>query len=505
MAEDERDDQTDILDEQAEGGEDEKPQRLNLEVQVAERGACQRHITVTIPREDVDRYFDNAFSELMGKSHVPGFRPGRAPRELVERRFRKDAKDQVKSALLLDSLSQVTEEQKLAAISEPDLDATAVEVPDEGPLVYEFDLEVRPEFDVPEWKGLKIDRPTREITDADIDNRLKKALAEHGQWVPFDGAAEPGDTISANIAIRDGEAAITTAEDVPIRLQPVLSFRDGKIADFAKKMAGAKAGETRECRAMLTTDAANPDLRGKEVTAAFEVLEVKRLELPELTPALLVELGDFETDAQLRDAVRGALERQLRYHQQQRARQQVLAALTVSAHWDLPPEMLRRQAQRELERYVLELQSNGFSDAEIRAHSNELRQNSMAATARALKEHFILEKIAETENITDEPGDYETEVSLIAAQSGESPRRVRAQLEKRGQMDALRNQIIERKVLESILSQAQFKDLPFEFEGAEAEALDLSAGGGDTAAEIPEAQPAPSTEPAPGAAATTNR
>ena len=505
MAQDELDD-TGTLDEpQVNPGEAEERQRLNLEVKIDERGACQRHVTVTIPRADIDRYFDNAFSELMGTSHVPGFRPGRAPRELVERRFRKDAKDQVKGALLLDSLSQLTEEQKLAAISEPDLNAAAVEVPDEGPMIYEFDLEVRPEFDVPEWKGLKIERPTREITDEDVETRLNRVLADHGQWAPYDGAAEPGDMVSVNIAVRNGEAVVATFGDVPVRLLPVLSFRDGNVAGFARQMQGVKSGETRECAAKLTTDAPNPELRGKEVTVSFEVLEVKRLELPELTPALLAELGDFESEDRLRDAVKLALERQLNYQRQQRARQQILGALTVSAKWDLPPEMLRRQAQRELERFVLELQSNGFSDAEIRAHSNELRQNSLTSTARALKEHFILEKIAESEEVTDEPRDYELEVAMIATQSGESPRRVRAQLEKRGQMDALRNQIIERKVLGLILSQADFKDVPFAFTGEEAEALDISAGGGDEKTEIPEAQRAPSNEPAPGAAAIGNR
>jgi trigger factor len=146
-----------------------------------------------------------------------------------------------------------------------------------------------------------------------------------------------------------------------------------------------------------------------------------------------------------------------------------------------------------LERSVLELRRSGFGDDEIRAHQNELRQNVLASTARALKEHFILEKLAEQENIEDLPEDYDREIRLIAAQSGESPRRVRAQLEKRDLMDILRNQIIERKTIDLILSRAEFKDVPFEMEEVETEAVDLSAGGGDES-EIPEAQPAPATE-----------
>ena len=176
----------------------------------------------------------------------------------------------------------------------------------------------------------------------------------------------------------------------------------------------------------MSDDAPNVALRGKQVAAMIEVLEVKKLEMPELTPEFLESLGGFESEADLRDVIKDNLERRLDYEQHQRARDQITAALTEAADWDLPSELLARQSRRELERAVLELQRSGFSEDEIRAHENEIRQNSRAATARALKEHFILERIAEDEGIEIEDGDYDAEIDLIAAQSGESPRRVRA-------------------------------------------------------------------------------
>ncbi len=156
--------------------------------------------------------------------------------------------------------------------------------------------------------------------------------------------------------------------------------------------------------------------------------------------------------------------------------------LTKSADWELPPGLLKRQSARELERAVMELRRSGFSEAEIRARENELRQNSAASTATALKEHFILERIAEEEKIDVDEGDYDKEIFLIAVQSGESPRRVRAQLEKRGLMDVLRNQIIERKVLELVQSEAKFKDVPYEPQKNDTEAISMAAGGGAGAA-----------------------
>ncbi len=467
---------------------EEEKQRLNLGLDIQTRSTCERHITVSIPREDIDRYFDNEFSELMPTVEVPGFRPGRAPRKLVEARFRKDVTEKVKSQLLIDSLAQIHDEQKIAAIGEPDLDLEAVDIPKEGPLTFEFNLEVRPEFALPKWKGLRMEKPVREITEGDVDEALRNILANRGRLAPFDGPAEPGDYLTLNLTFKDGERVLSSSAEEVIRIRPVLSFRDGKIEGFDKLMTGVRAGQSRQGEAQVVADAPNPALRGKTITALLEVLEVKKLEIPELTRELLDELGGFELQSDLRDAIQDQLGRQLEYEQRRRVREQITAALTEAANWELPPELLRRQSQRELQRAVLELKRSGFSEDEIRAHESKLYQNSMAGTARALKEHFVLERIAEEEGVDVEEADYEQEIKLLAEQSGDSPRRVRARLEKSGNMDVLRNQIVERKVIDLILQHATFREVPFEFERTDTEAIDQTLGGehGD----IPAAKPA---------------
>lgn len=474
------------IDEVQESAEGEEKAPLNLDVKIEPRSACERHITVTIPREDIDRYLDTAYSDMMDKAVVPGFRAGRAPRKLVQLRFRKEVGEQVKGTLLMDSLEQISESHDLSPISEPDFDPTAVTVPETGPMVFEFDIEVRPEFALPNWKGLAIERPMRDFTDKDIDRQLKDTLAKHGRLVPHDGPAEVGDYLTLNITFKDGENLISSVSEEVIRVRRTLSFRDGNVEGFDKLMKGVEAGQKRVGKAKLTPDAPNEALRGKTITAEFEVLEVKKLELPELSKSFLEQIGDFDSPGDLRDAIKDMLERRLSYEQQKRARQQILAALTEAANWDLPPALLKRQSQRELQRALLELRRSGFSENEIRLHENELRQNSRANTARALKEHFVLERIAEEEKIEDVPEDYDAEIALIAQQSDESPRRVRAQLEKRGLMDTLRNQIIERKTIDLIMQHATFKDVAYELESDDAEAVDQAAGGEEV--EIPEAE-----------------
>jgi trigger factor len=467
---------------------EETKERLNLEVKIEKPSPCQRHVIVTVSREDIERYRKRAFDDLRGKAAVPGFRPGRAPHKLVQSRFRQEVADQIKGSLLMDSLTQINEEHQLTAISEPSLDMEAVAIPDEGPMTFEFDLEVRPEFDLPNWRGLKLERPVRDYSEQEITKYLHKLLARYGQRISTAGPVEQGHTITANLEVQlDGNRiAVLAGQQIDVR--PVLSFQDGRIEGFDAAIIGAAVGEKRTVKAKISPDAANESIRGKEVDVIVEVNDITKVELPELNRTFLDTIGGFADENELRGAVAEELQRQLKYHQQQRVRQQITASLTASADLALPPEMLRRQARRELERAILELQASGFSQEAIRQHANELRQNSVASTERALKEHFILERIAEDEKIDALPNDYDDEIALIAEQQDESPRRIRARLEKKGQMDTLRNQIIERKVINLIEGAAEFREVPFEPKADNIAAVDVALGGGRDDSEIPEAK-----------------
>jgi trigger factor len=467
--------------------EQEKP-KLTLEVKVVEPSPCQRHVTVSVGREDIERYFEDAFNEFQPSAEVPGFRAGKAPRKLVESRFREQMSSQVKGSLLMDSVSQASDECNFSAISEPDFDFEAIDLPDSGPMKFEFDIEVRPEFDLPEWKGLKLERVAYEYSDEEVDGHLRELLARYARLTTKDRAAAAGDRVTIRIQFKQGDTILSEAKETTVAIRPKLSFGDGNIDGFDDLMIGARAGDRREARLTISEEAENEELRGQEVVADIEVAAVKQVDLPEMTPGFLDRIGGFDDEEDLREAVRSELERQLTYHQQRQIRQQITGVLTESATWELPPDLLKRQGRRELERAVLELRTSGFSDDVIRTHQNQLRQNSQASTERALKEHFILERIAEDQEIDAEPGDFDAEVRLIASQSMEAPRRVRARLEKKGQMDSLRNQIIERKVIDVITSEAKFTDTPFEPAKDETVAIDHTICGQRDEADIPEAK-----------------
>ena len=443
--------ETDVESEEAED-------RLDIQVEVNEVGACERHVIVTVSAADIDKYKDEAYSDLMPKAQIPGFRIGRAPRKLVESRFKSDIVDQVKGSLIMDAMSQVTDEQDFSAISEPDFNFEAVQMPDDGDLTFEFNVEVRPEFDMPEWKGLDLEKVVHEYSDEEVDTRAAELLQRYGDVEDVDGTVEVGDTVNISIDFKDGDEVTSTVSEQTVIVRGNLSFSDGSIEGFGDLVVGASAGDTKDTTAKLSESLDDAELAGKEYSASIKINSVKRVTPPELTAEFLEEVGGFESEDDLKSAVREELERQLNYHQQQRTRSQITELLTADANWELPPQLLRRQSQRELQRSILELQASGFPDEEIRRHINRLQQNLLGSTEKALKEHFILERIAEDNDLDATPEDIEREILIIAMQQQTSPRAVRAQLEKRGDMDALRNQIIERQAIDLITEEANFTE-----------------------------------------------
>lgn len=447
-----------------ETAEPEKPEKLHQTVELKDIGPCKKHIKVTIDRGDIDSKLDEKYSELVTDAAVPGFRPGKAPRRIIERRFKTDVSDQVKSAVLLQSLEQLADEHDVAPLSAPDIDPSKIEIPKEGPMIYEFEVEVRPEFDLPNYKGLKLKRPVKTFTDADVDREERRLLEPYGQQVPKEGnppTVDIGDYLIADMTVKSGDRVVRELKEIKIRVEPRLIFKDGVAEQFGEQVKGAKPGDARIVEVKLSDGSADASLRGQTVQATFDVKDVKTIRLPEKTHELMHEFG-VHSPEQLRELLQVVLERRLQYQQRQSAREQVLGQVLTTSKWDLPHDLLMRQAKSAFRRRIMEMQSAGISEEEIQARHRLLTQDVLQSTALALKEHFVLQKVAETEKIDINEDDINDEIERIASQYDESARRVRARLEKEDMMEALAAELIERKALDLILQSAEYEDVPLE-------------------------------------------
>jgi trigger factor len=433
--------------------------KLSLKVDIESNGPCRKHVRVVVPREDIDHFRGKAIKDVSESAAVPGFRVGKVPDKLVERRFKKEIVDQVRQQVLLTSLEQLADDHKLDPINEPNFDVESLVLPDDGDFEYEFDIEVRPDFELPNYTGLKIRRPVKDITDADIDAYQEKFLAPYGALTDTQQPAQSGDFVEADFAFTRQGARVRELSDLTVQLRPRLQFPDGQIEGFDRLLTGATPGTTVSTQVTISSEAESVEMRGESIDVSITVSRVKRLELPELNAAFL---GRFEMDTidDLRAQIRNMLSRQVSFEQRQAARRQVLEKITESATWDLPEQLVRKQVENALRREILEMQQSGFTTEQIQARQNELRQKSISTTRQALKEHFVLDKIATKEDIQVQSSELDSEIYMMALQQGENPRRVRARLTKTGLIENLEAQVRERKAIDLILKSATYEDVP---------------------------------------------
>jgi len=444
----------------------EAPAKLKQDVVITDAGPCKKHVKVTVDRSAINTRMDEKFSDMMVKNpvQIPGFRTGKAPRKIVEKKFFKEIAAEVKNEILMASLEQLAEEQSLSPLSPPELDPSKVLIPegDDEPMVYEFNIEVRPEFDLPDYKGLKIRRPVHEFTPADIKRESKRILEPYGTLAPKDGddiAVEMDDLVTTNLVIKDGDKELNKVSEVRLKVEKRLALEDGVAEDFGKKLVGAKVGDTREVEITLS-QGVNTALRGKSVNAHFTILDIKTMRLPELTSDLLGQFNVRNAD-QFEEVVTTRLERFLAYQQRQTARTQVLQLLAGQTKWELPQDLLQKQARKTLQRRVMEMRGAGMTEEQIVSRERSLTQDALRSTAAALQEHFVLQKIADLEKLEIEDADIEAEIDAIADRSGESPRKVRGRMEREDLMESLATELLERKALDMVLETAVYEDYEF--------------------------------------------
>jgi trigger factor len=442
----------------AEGAE-EDTSKMALQVKISDMGSCRKHVSVTVSEADIAAIRKDAVEELGGKAQVPGFRVGKVPAALLEKRFKTEISADIKQKVLLASLEQLSDENDIEPIAEPKIDVESLDIPDSGDFHYEFEVEVRPDFELPDYAGIKITRSSGELLEGEFEAYKQQFLMSYAERLTTDEPAAEGDSVICDMTFTHEGRVIRAVTGQSLQLMPQLNFHDSVLDGFDQLMAGAKVGDIREATVMISLQSPVVEMRGEKVTARFEVLEVQNLRVPVIDKEFCERLGG-ESEEELDKMLRDSLTRQTEYQQRQETRRQVLEKITASADWDLPESLVRQQTENALRREILEMSQAGFTREQIAARENKIRQDALETTRQALKEHFVLDKIATKENIECEQADIDRELVMMSFQSGEPVRRIRARLVKSGMIENLEAQLRERKAVDFILAQATFEEVP---------------------------------------------
>lgn len=457
---------------QTEGAEGQEEQDYEYPITVEDTGPNAKRITVEIPRERIDEKLKEQFKELRQQAVIPGFRNGHAPQKLIEKRFAADVRDQVRRALINESYNQAVDKNTLQVIGEPDFDnPDAIQLPDEGPLKYSFQVEVQPEITLPDLSNLRVRKHRVQIKDENVDQAMSNLREQQGALVPVeDRGIEPKDYLIADVHIKVDGNVIAHQHDAQLVARPA-QLGGFQIDDLPQQLAGAKAGETRTARIKAPDDFPNEQFRGKEVEFEFAIKDIKRLELAEVTPAFLEELG-FENEQELREALRQQMQEKLDFDVRQDMREQVNRYLMENVHVQLPEKLSDKQTDRVVGRRAVDLMQRGVPKEVVEANIERLRGAAQDEAARELKLYFILQKLAEQQKVEVTEGELNGRIAMLAAQRGQRPEKLKQQMAKDNTLAQLYLQMCEQQALDKVLANVQVEEVELkpEEQGQAAEA-----------------------------------
>ncbi len=445
--------------------EEKLPENL---VTIEDAGTLRKKVTVEVPRERIDAKFEEMFGELKRTAQVPGFRVGRAPRRLIEKRFGKEVAEDVRNSLLGEAMGSAVEGRELKVVGEPDIKLEEIKLPEEGSLTFSFEVEVAPDFELPEYKGIEVRRPVIEVTDQRVEQALEEWRRSQGRLKPVTGKIKPADAITAKVALR-GEGIEHDEGEVELRVAPA-QIVGVPVEDLPKALVGHMAGES--CAISTTVPAGHPQeaWRGKQVTVTLEVQEVKRLELPPLD-AELARLAGYESLQQLREVMRSGLTARLAEQQRRAMHDQVHKYFLAKTQLEVPAGAAGRHAERLLARRYLGLLLQGVARQEIDQHMQELEVAAASQAAEDLKLSFILGRLAEQEGVEVDEGEVNARIAQMARRQRRRPERLRQEFSSEGTLEDLVTALREEKAVEKVLESAKIveEQLPAKQEAGDSE------------------------------------
>jgi len=384
-----------------------------MEIDIQELDECRRVLTVTVPAEQVEVEINRALQRTRSQARLPGFRPGKAPPELIRQRYGAEVRNQTIQRLVDSSWREALREQQRQPLAEPSIDQ--VEHHEDSGLRYRAFFEERPKLDFVVYRGVEAKRPQVEVTEEQFQAELQRLRRQQGTLEPVEGrSAEAGDTaaIDCSWEIEGGGAVPRREENAYVLIDPQ-SDKTG----FADQLLGLEPGAHKEFSIQHPADAADPQLRGQTVQYRLDLKALKREHLPELGDDLARDLG-FESLADLNAKVRAELEARARRQAAALLEKSLLDAIFRDYPFRAPEALVRHQTETFLQSYAKDLLGHGMSSDQLQQLDwSSLRERYRPEAEWRVKRLLLLDWIADQEHI-EAPAE-QVEQELRALRSGQ--------------------------------------------------------------------------------------
>lgn len=413
---------------------------------VAELSGSRRRIDVEIAAPRVQAELDRAFTLVGRQARLPGFRPGKAPRHVLERMFGDDVRREVLGRLVEETFHSAIHEHNLDVVGQPEIDAGGLTA-GQG-LQYTATVDVRPVIDLTGLPVLEAERPEVAVSDDEVERVLGSLRESVAQLRPIEDRAvvETGDIVTLNVTSRlDGGEPMT---------------RDGVLVEagggsfplaLEQQLVGQQKGRQVPISVTYPEDYANAALAGKTAEMEVEILDLREKELPPLDDDFARDHGHADDLATLRERLRADLERQQTEHADSHVRESLLEQLIQQIDFEVPSSLVDRRCDAILMTLDLRLPEGAEREQAVA----QLRERIRPRAEREVRADLLLDAVATREGVDVTDEDVTSEIDAMAAQDGQARERVRALYERPEARDALRARLRRQRAMEHVLSGAK--------------------------------------------------
>jgi trigger factor len=433
-----------------------------VNITVENLAPCKKLLRVELDAKAVDETFDAVTKDFQKQASLPGFRPGKAPRAMVLKKFEADIKDEVKRKLIGDSYRKALDEKKIAVIGYPDIEE--IQFGRGQALQFAATIETAPEFQLPEYKGLPAKREAKSVTAADVDRAIELLAKQHTKFETVARELRRGDVAVVNYTgTCDGKPITDTAPTAKGLTEQknfwVDAAPDSFVPGFADQIIGAKAGDKRTVNVDFPADFVTKQLAGKKGVFEVEVAEVKEKVLPPIDDAFAKKY-DAENLAKLREGVHRDLENELKYSQAKAVRGQIIRALLTATNFDLPETAVAHETRTVVYDIVRENTQRGVARDLIEKQKDEIYSAATQSAKDRVKLSFLIQRIAEKEGIQVSQDEVLKRVQSLAMAYQIPLEKFLKDLQKRNGVVELYDQIAHEKVLAFLEQNARIEEVP---------------------------------------------
>jgi trigger factor len=409
----------------------------------------QKTLTIEIPTEVVDAEIDRVARGYTKQARLPGFRPGKVPQTLVKQRFKDQILHDVMHGLIPRAVEEALQERGIEPIDTPNIKDVALE---EGrPLKFTAAVETVPSFDPGDLTAITLRRPPVQITDAAVDDMLKRLRERAAKLEPVEGRpVTEGDAIVADLDRTDPDGKADHHEGITLQLGA-----PGNPPGFDEHLIGLNEGDTKTFTIHFPESYPAEELANTDQTYAVTVKGIRRRVLPELDDEFAKDVGEFASLAALRDRVRADLEEEAQENSRRQVRSDLFKQLSSRIRFELPVSLVDREMDRRLEEFARQLMSQHVDPRQAGIDWAQFREAQREPARDAVASALVLDEIARREQITVTGEDVDKEIERFAARAGRTPAALRAQLEKEGGISRLYAGLRREKAVDLALSRAK--------------------------------------------------